>query len=69
MSKTTKDWNGIDTAPKDGTVLLLHNVIEWSNPIRGYWNSDIQEWSAETMPMVLGPGDIPDPTHWLPVGQ
>lgn len=58
-------WNTIATAPKDGTVILMHNPEEWGGPIRGYW--DGHEWAAETRPMTLGPSRITDPTHWLPV--
>ncbi len=58
------NWNKIETAPKDGTVLLLHNFEAWRGPIRGYWED---EWVAETRPFTLGPHEIPDPTHWLPI--
>lgn len=52
------DWQTIDTAPKDGTEVLL-----WlgDDVALGYWREDAQAFDSEV-------GWIrPMPTHWMPL--
>lgn len=56
----------IETAPKDGTELMLWHQT-WRKPIRGYWDGSHGEWSASEKIMTLGGEVIADPSHWLPL--
>ena len=60
-------WNSMEFARRDGTVMLLHNPEKWRGPMRGYWDTQIKEWSAEHRGLTLGSGKIDDPTCWRPV--
>lgn len=52
----------IETAPRDGTRVLLHPAIEvhddWS---KGWWSDTYQCWMVGGSPM----GHVP--THWMPL--
>jgi hypothetical protein len=53
-------WQPIETAPKDGTDILLKG----SNWIRtAYWARRIERWSVD---MVGGSG-FSEATHWAPI--
>lgn len=72
--KLGQDWRSIETAPKDGTPILLYCPYD---PQRGIYND--QEW-----PLLIGEWDFgkwrvhgndiagdmvgidPKPTHWMP---
>lgn len=61
------DWQPIETAPKDGTVVEL-NGEHRLYPMRGLWAHG--EWRAEQMSYTLGPARlVPDPTHWTPLNE
>lgn len=63
------EWQQIETAPKDGTVLLLNGDHE-SYPMKGYFDPCEEEWLALDRRWVLGPAiEIPDPTSWQPAAQ
>ena len=58
------DWQPIETAPKDGTVVLLAGCRK---PVAAAWLEDeIDYWHVDDNkrgPFALrGPG----PTHWMP---
>lgn len=57
----------IDTAPKDGTTILVWNYYGWSLK---YWvthvNSQYSRWETCYQTEYDGSTE-PDPTHWLPL--
>ena len=61
-------WQPIETAPKDGTALIL---VDWRQvclisgcPLMGsgYWHDGLQEWTG-----AGGSADVCSPTHWTPL--
>lgn len=57
-------WNTIDTAPKDGSNLLLAHASR-INPgvFTGSWDASIREWRVYTND---GWADVESsPTHWM----
>lgn len=60
MVVAQRDWEPIDTAPKDGTLLLL--LIKGTcGPDVGHWFQATNNgwWTSHTMPV--------EPTHWIPI--
>ena len=62
------NWQLIETAPRDGTGLLLW-CAEMNEPVIGRWsvdNATIREWWVDSW----APPDFDSPTHWmaLPAG-
>lgn len=66
-----EEWRPIETAPKDGTSVLLYVVQKpcayteatgrpegWSHINAGFYNIDLREWSHE---------HSGEPTHWRPL--
>jgi hypothetical protein len=72
------EWQPIETAPKDGTYILLYESDQ-SRPVKmGCWldsehkrNGQVihsaQRWSYGII-WVFG-GDNPNPTHWMPIPE
>lgn len=62
-------WQPIETAPKDGTFVLLYPSRGWVSDVEpydcevGYWDSDDNVWRS------YGPiaEDYHGPTHWCPL--
>jgi hypothetical protein len=57
------EWRAIETAPKDGEVILLYKVDErYSGPftITGFWSTDDVWWPC------AGAYEV-KPTHWKPL--
>jgi len=74
------EWQPIDTAPKDGTVVLLYGI--WAGEIHGPARSkafDIGSFQDGRSDFpgndwwVLGTGDYYEcwmrPTHWMPLPE
>ena len=75
------EWQPIETAPRDGTAVLVHRII-WpglpsgrSEECNGY-NTYVAAWWAEEceggawvcyMDAVYDPLCPIDPTHWMPL--
>lgn len=62
-------WQPIETAPKDGTYVLV--FVESSGGL-GEAYFDIQDdnwWWANTAPHDFDPTYATDPTHWMPLPQ
>lgn len=68
-------WRPIETAPKDGTTILLA-VPGWKLAVTGYWwdhqtitngkvVSHTQKWSYGSL---YANNDV-DPTHWMPLPE
>lgn len=64
-----RTWQPIETAPKDGRMVLLYPSRCWVEECDrgevGYWDADFGEWGGE------GPRaeDYRGPTHWMPLPQ
>lgn len=63
------DWQTIDTAPKDGTEILLYYDQEgFMGCVQGWWFSSPKEindgWEFE-----WGFIGDPGPTHWMPLPE
>jgi hypothetical protein len=61
------EWQPIETAPKDGTSLLLwwpaHQQLAADPRVIGYWKPSYHCWQAGN---YFCPRDIA-PTHWMPL--
>ena len=73
------NWQPIETAPKDGTLLLLYSNTEYyKEVVFGSWRCDNSDYE-ESEPMWLdtsyddwsiGLNSCPlYPTHWMPVPE
>lgn len=67
------EWQPIETAPKDGTLLLLWEQYE-SEPFIGSWYAFRSEWEASRTyydtdgnACVVDRVYSPDVTHWMPL--
>jgi hypothetical protein len=58
------DWKPIETAPKDGSTLLL-NGPHAKYPMLGYYNIIDDDWVAKDPVWTMGREiHIPNPTQW-----
>lgn len=62
------DWMPIESAPKDGTPVVL---VDWEQvciisgcPLMGacYWHASLGQWVG-----AGGSADVDEPTHWMPL--
>lgn len=55
-------WQPIETAPKDGSGVLVYqpDVYESDQILIGWWDSHLKSW-------LVGEGFQADPTHWMPL--
>lgn len=69
----TEDWQPIETAPKDGTAILVYPAT-WGSQSASIatWNDDRQSkkprpfWSRQDSISITLSRDKP-PTHWMPL--
>ena len=64
------EWQPIETAPKDSTIVLLYGLcVDWASAgvTMGYFNEDYgwrsQETDGYNDPFLL------QPTHWMPLPE
>lgn len=62
------EWQPIETAPKDGTWVMLHVVgnqpdLQSYVPEIAFWIDDDQGWSCSHELQAFGKR----PTHWIPL--
>lgn len=55
------EWRDIETAPKDGTKILLFR--EHQSVVEGSWNHG----GAMNSPYWMTPSNLFNPTHWMPM--
>lgn len=57
-------WRPIDSAPKDGSEILIYDGFE---PFAGsgYWNAEDAEWIGCSRRSALWK----QPTHWMPLPE
>lgn len=60
-------WNPIETAPKDGTEIMLWRD-DWPCPIFARWDDtwEVPFWLALESVLADIMGEIESPTHWAP---
>lgn len=61
-----QDWRPIETAPKDGTYVLLWYPYWSSRPMVANWERDGSHWRSEHI-LSWYQDDDPGPTHWMPL--
>ena len=67
------DWQPIETAPKDGSLVML--VLETGVVIPGWWDEDCCRWSNNMQPgwyayihnWGMGLTRLRLATHWMPL--
>lgn len=59
-------WQPIETAPKDGTHILLLGVLKHDRVTIGFYDDDGSSWWAYFHPRLPMGGDL-NPTHWQPL--
>jgi hypothetical protein len=66
LGRGSTDWRTIDSAPRDGTEILLYGSCERDGRFFapdcnvGWWDEDnLGGWQARDLPI--------DPTHWMPL--
>lgn len=64
-------WRPIETAPKDGTDILL-GCATWKRPELGQWSVETAAWFTdgggyEDGEVANGPDEVDSPTHWQPL--
>lgn len=56
------EWRPIESAPKDGTVLMLW-IPEYKYGVAfGYWSETLKEWLDDEDGCA-----IKEPSHWMPL--
>ena len=64
------EWQPIETAPKDGTRILVSCVYEVEGQTHSYEWADWWGWDDEWEGWLDFPSQIPapvPPTHWMPL--
>jgi len=76
LSEQPREWQSIETAPKDGTDILLYFphrdlVIRgsWGWQGEGDWEADLADWCDWNTDEEIVIQEDPDyaPTHWMPL--
>lgn len=66
-------WQPIETAPRDGSFVLLWAPDYADRPGLGQWCEVVAAWSSDIGTMDDGPGILTDecdgPTHWAPIPE
>lgn len=68
---STDQWLDINSAPKDGTVVLLYRLLEpWMVRGYGHWEdcgSGVCGWVTNGFFDPPGNLGLANPTHWMPL--
>lgn len=65
MSSETREWMDIETAPKDGTPVLLGFSKNW-HALVGHWEWPL--WGELNRDFGFDPFEM-QPTHWMPLPE
>jgi len=60
--RATYSWRPIETAPKDGTWILLRNSSWIRERVLGFWDAEELDWCVESS----GPPYV-EPEQWCPI--
>ena len=63
-------WQPIETAPKDGTEILLFCPHDDPQNVQGYFSSEPEEHARYWRPtesLVADVVGLIEPTHWMPL--
>lgn len=58
------EWQPIETAPKDGTLILLWAFLDWKDdlvPVCGWYAQSAEMWLCHSAWL--------NPTHWMPLPE
>lgn len=64
------EWQPIETAPKDGTVVYLYRQVgDWKVRGHGYWEGGgiVSGWITQGFYDPPGNLGLAHPTHWMPL--
>lgn len=61
--KTSAHWMPIDTAPRDGTRVLLYRTDWVEDTCVGFWNDVWKEWNT------VNGSVFPEASHWATLPQ
>jgi hypothetical protein len=68
------NWQPIETAPKDGTFILIYLGDPWNKVEMARWYDTWNNWQTDILPdypereEVYGIGSCV-PTHWMPLPE
>lgn len=60
-------WEPIETAPKDGTSILVYEETEWPEIFVAYHKNDSWGWTKEGNFGEDGDYFNHSPSHWMPL--
>ncbi len=63
-------WQPIETAPKDGTFVLVYLAETYAHTTQqicvAVWDDDLEDWMTDQLD---GGWDFVAPSHWMPLPQ
>jgi hypothetical protein len=62
----TTDWQPIESAPRDGTPLLVGVAGDDYYPRTAWWDDEAGAWLVNERPRVCM---LVTPTHWMPLPE
>jgi hypothetical protein len=61
------DWQPIETAPKDGTTVIVYDPAYAQPVVPGAWDSEEEAEGGQTWRASDAEWDRLNPTHWMPL--
>lgn len=57
----TNNWQNMETAPMDGTRVLLYRKEYVESMTVGFWHNSYEQWGTAIGALYF------NPTHWMPL--